>query len=458
MNTDKKIIRIKNLVKSFPIKVDNSLFSKKVTINAVDNISLDIFEGETLGILGESGCGKSSFGRTILQLYNQTSGSVIYNGIKAETLNPRYYHKFIENLNNNLNKFNMYHLGGKNNDDFIYNLTCITGGLVLSDNVDCVCSLIRELYMLNVEKYRIEKRLKDDRKHKSGYENVRLKYLYDRISKISEQISNEKESLNNMHMFHLYEDNLSQGVNLSLLNDEEMRNLRKDLQIVFQDPYSSLNQRMSIGKNIAQGLLAYKIYKNNSSELKDYVMDIMERCGLPNYMIYRYPYQFSEGQRQRVNIARALALNPKFVVCDGVVSSLDVSIQSQIINLLIELKETDNLTYFFISHNLNVVKYISDRIGVMYLGSMLELCDSQELFKNPLHPYTKLLVSSMLTTDSKGCNVPVVDGDMPSPFSPPSGCKFHTRCKYSTKICESVAPSFKEVEAGHYIACHLYNN
>jgi len=234
-----------------------------------------------------------------------------------------------------------------------------------------------------------------------------------------------------------------------------MRLLRRDLQIVFQDPYSSLNPRMTVGQIIGEGLLAHGFFKKNDAEMQDYVMKIMEDCGLSGYMLHRYPHQFSGGQRQRIGIARALALKPKFVVCDEAVSALDVSIQSQVINLLLDLKEKEDLTYLFISHDLSVVKYISDRIGVMYLGNLVELCDSEEMFKNPLHPYTEALMSAIPTTEEEQTEAILLEGDIPSPIRPPKGCKFHTRCPKCMDICKQVIPEFIEYEKDHFVACHL---
>ena len=198
--------------------------------------------------------------------------------------------------------------------------------------------------------------------------------------------------------FAKYEAMLDDGIDLSRLKYSEMRLLRKDIQIIFQDPYSSLNPRMTVGQIIEEGLVTHKFYKHGSPQMKEHIIKIMEQCGLQDYMLHRYPHQFSGGQRQRICIARALAVNPKFVVCDECVSALDVSIQSQIINLLEELKEKQNLTYLFISHDLSVVRYISDRIGVMYLGNMVELGDADTIFRDPRHPYTIALLSSIPTT------------------------------------------------------------
>ena len=234
-----------------------------------------------------------------------------------------------------------------------------------------------------------------------------------------------------------------------------MRYLRRDLQLIFQDPYSSLNPRMTLGQIIGEGLQAHGIFKKGDPKMQDYIMEVMEKCGLASYFIHRYPHQFSGGQRQRIGIARSLAVNPKFVVCDEAVSALDVSIQSQIINLLLDLKEQNNLTYLFISHDLSVIKYISDRIVVMYLGNMVELSTTEKLFAHPYHPYTEALLSAIPTTDvDKKQEAIILEGDIPSPINPPKGCKFHTRCPYCTEVCEKVTPEFEEVEPGHFVACH----
>ena len=234
-----------------------------------------------------------------------------------------------------------------------------------------------------------------------------------------------------------------------------MRQLRKDLQLIFQDPYSSLNPRMSVGQIIGEGLLAHNFFKKNSPRMQERVLKVMDDCGLAPYFVHRYPHQFSGGQRQRIGIARSLATNPKFVVCDEAVSALDVSIQSQIINLLSDLKDQQHLTYLFITHDLSVVKYISDRIGVMYLGNMVELAESQEIFDHPLHPYTEALLGAIPTTDvNQTRELQVLEGDIPSPVNPPSGCKFHTRCKYCTDICKKVTPEWQEIRENHFVACH----
>ena len=211
--------------------------------------------------------------------------------------------------------------------------------------------------------------------------------------------------------------------------------------------------RMTVANIIGEGLLAHKYCKKANERMHEEILQTMEDCGLAPYFLHRYPHQFSGGQRQRIGIARSLAVHPKFVVCDEAVSALDVSIQSQIINLLQDLKEQQHLTYLFITHDLSVVKYISDRIGVMYLGNLVELADSQEIFDHPMHPYTEALLESIPTTEEKR-DLAVLEGDIPSPVNPPKGCKFHTRCKYCTEICTHVVPDWEEVTPNHFVACH----
>ncbi|MCL2603183.1 MAG: ATP-binding cassette domain-containing protein [Defluviitaleaceae bacterium] len=258
--------------------------------------------------------------------------------------------------------------------------------------------------------------------------------------------------------FQRYDVMRDSGIDLARLTYNEMRYLRKDLQLIFQDPYSSLNPRLTVGQIISEGAITHKQFVKNNERMQNYTMKVMEDCGLAPYMIHRYPHQFSGGQRQRIGIARALSTQPKFVVCDEAVSALDVSIQSQIINLLKDLKDKENLTYMFISHDLSVVKYISDRIAVMYLGVIVELCSSAELFANPLHPYTKALLSAIPTTNAEREEMIVLEGDIPSPIMPPPGCKFNTRCKDCMEICLSVVPEWREQVQGHFVACHLYED
>ena len=233
-----------------------------------------------------------------------------------------------------------------------------------------------------------------------------------------------------------------------------MRLLRSDLQMIFQDPYSSLNPRMTVGNIIGNGMKTHHMFIKENDRMQEEVLKVMDECGLQPYFLHRFPHQFSGGQRQRIGIARSLALRPKFVICDEAVSALDVSIQSQIINLLQDLKEQSHLTYLFITHDLSVVKYISDRIGVMYLGNMVELAPSQEIFSHPMHPYTQALIRAIPTVESRNRELHILEGDIPSPVNPPKGCKFHTRCEYCTEICKHVMPAWEEVSPDHFAACH----
>ena len=244
-------------------------------------------------------------------------------------------------------------------------------------------------------------------------------------------------------------------VDLTKLSKEQIRKMRKDLQLIFQDPYSSLNPRMTVGQIISEGLRSHNIFEKHDEVSQAYTLDVMNKCGLAPYFVHRYPHQFSGGQRQRIGIARSVALKPKFIVADEPVSALDVSIQSQIINLLLDLKEQENLTYLFISHDLSVIKYISDRVGVMYLGHIVELTDTDKLFAHPMHPYTEALLEAIPTIDVENKKkIKILEGDIPSPVNPPVGCKFHTRCVYATDICREVMPAMLELEPGHFVACH----
>jgi oligopeptide/dipeptide ABC transporter ATP-binding protein len=317
------LISIKNLVKYFPIK--KGVFRSTVGwIKAVDKISFDIYSGETLGLVGESGCGKSTTALTILRLEEPTSGEVFF-----------------------------------------------------------------------------------------------------------------------------------QGENITSVNKKQMRKYRKDLQIIFQDPYSSLDPRMKIKNIIAEGLAAHNLLDSRTRMQR--VGELLERVGIPADYMGRFPHEFSGGQRQRIGIARALALNPKMIICDEAVSALDVSIRSQIINLFKELQSEFNLTYLFIAHDLSVIKYISDRVAVMYLGKIVEIAPKDIFFKNTLHPYAIALVSAVPVPnpDFKRKRI-LLPGDVPSPANPPKGCRFHPRCQKVMEICSRTEPELQEVDKDHYVACHLY--
>ena len=245
-----------------------------------------------------------------------------------------------------------------------------------------------------------------------------------------------------------------EGQDITDYNSAQMREIRKKMQIIFQDPYSSLPPRSTVGGILSEPVRVHNIVPKD--EVKDYVLDLMEKCGLRDYYYERYPHEFSGGQRQRICIARALSVNPKLVICDEPVSALDVSIQAQIINLLKKLQQDMNLTYVFISHDLSVVKFISDKIGVMYLGSMVEFGTKKDIFSNPLHPYTQALFSAIPHPDPDAkMNRIILKGDIPSPANPPKGCRFHTRCPHAKDICKEVTPEYKDYGNGHCAACHL---
>ena len=238
------------------------------------------------------------------------------------------------------------------------------------------------------------------------------------------------------------------GRDLAKLSKKELRSLRPHMQMIFQDPYSSLSPRMPVGEIIGEAVRTHNIVPK--SQYQSYIRKVMKDCGLQPQYFYRYPHEFSGGQRQRICIARAVALNPEFIICDEPVSALDVSIQAQIINLMKDLQTQFGYTYLFISHDLSVVEHISDTIGVMYLGNLVETGDKAKIFANPMHPYTKALLSAKM-------NRIILKGDIPSPANPPSGCKFRTRCQYCMDVCEKEVPQFREYEPGHRVACHLYS-
>lgn len=320
----KPILQVENLVKHFPIY--RGVFQHQVgAVHAVDGISFEIYPGETFGLVGESGCGKSTAGRTILQLYRPTSGGVIF-----------------------------------------------------------------------------------------------------------------------------------EGSDLVKLKGEDLRTRRRQMQMIFQDPYASLNPRMTINEIIAEPMLVHGLIKRK--EVDDRVRDLLRTVKLSPDFAARYPHEFSGGQRQRIGIARALSLQPDFIVCDEPISALDVSIQAQVINLLEDLQEQFGLTYLFIAHDLSVVRHISKRVAVMYLGILAELAERDELYSHPLHPYTQALLSAVPVPDpiveAKRQRI-ILEGDVPSPVHPPSGCRFRTRCPLAAQICAEARPDFREVAPAHWVACHM---
>ncbi len=318
------LVEVKSLVKYFPVRA--GLLQRVVAhVQAVDNVSFSIREGETLGLVGESGCGKTTVGRAMLRLIEATSGEVYY-----------------------------------------------------------------------------------------------------------------------------------QGQDVLKLSGRGMKEMRRNMQIIFQDPYASLDPRMPIGESVMEGLNIHNV--GTRQERFAYMLDSLKKVGLEEYHARRYPHEFSGGQRQRIGIARALALRPKFIVCDEPVSALDVSIQSQVLNILKDLQAEFGLTYLFIAHNLSVVEHISDRVAVMYLGKMVELTGRDELFANPLHPYTKALMSAIPIPDPTLKRERIIlKGDVPSPLNPPTGCRFHPRCPIADKICSEQEPEFREVLPDHFVACWMVN-
>ena len=502
-----KLLSITNLKKYFPV-AKSSFFAKQMYVRANEDITLDIYKGETLGLVGESGCGKSTLGRVLLQLYEQTAGSTMYYGRTLDTVAPEYvldtlknaekyvsnYHKAVAHAEEMAKKCDA--LGDKATffDIQDKNLAAcdaktaldyaakILGGFMVKDTAKGAGLLLNryrhafraaalqsqidehhmEIEMLEgVAEDEPKKAASCEKKSKSQQAKINeLENLHKAAVAATEEaekvLAAERAKYADDPEFQKYEAMLDDGVDLKRLKYKEMRLLRKDLQIIFQDPFSSLSPRLPVGEIIGEAVREHNLVPK--AELNDYIDQVMDNCGLQPFHKDRYPHEFSGGQRQRICIARALALNPEFVVCDEPVSALDVSIQAQIINLLKELQEKYNLTYLFISHDLSVVEYISDTVGVMYLGNLVEYGTTEDIFRNPLHPYTEALFSAIPIPDPEAkMNRIVLEGSIPSPANPPEGCKFHTRCAHCMERCKHEAPVQKEVEPGHYVVCHLYD-
>ena len=519
MQNNETLLSITNLKKYFPVAKTKLFQKEQLYVRANEEITIDIKNGETFGLVGESGCGKSTLGRTILQLYDQTAGSTMYYGRTVEEFAPRYVVKTLKNAPKMMAKVaklqakaaaaakvvenagdaaTFYQHQTKNltaaeADTALNNVCRVIGGFAVvtdykrisgillkhhSDQVrlNAVEEALRDLEGNIAELQAMAKELEADESVKNGAKKAaalrkkadqqaakkapllaKQEALTQTVQQNHTALAALKAEYQSTPGFGEYESKRDNGIDLSRLKYTELRILRKDIQIIFQDPYSSLNPRMTIGQIIGEGLTTHKFFKAHNPRMKDYILDVMAQCGLQDYMLHRYPHQFSGGQRQRICIARALAVKPKFIVCDECVSALDVSIQSQIINLLEDLKEKEKLTYLFISHDLSVVRYISDRIGVMYLGNMVELGTAEEVFSDPRHPYTVALLSSIPTTDMASLTKEriILEGNIPSPIRPPEGCKFHTRCYMACDKCKVVPPPTVEVTPGHFVACHF---
>lgn len=485
MEKNNLLLEVKGLKKYFPLQ--KNLFGKpKFQLRAVDDVSFTLEKGKTIGVVGESGCGKTTLGRTILQLYDTTGGKTLYHGHTVFEFAPKYFLDAINNLGNTASKFNHlkislatygydvnnYLLADYQNEinkldeelkiidketnkelypktlriltifkeiyELLINISALCGGAILLD--------IHEIKSLLIEKVKLSK----------AYHKEASDELANKINEINAKIAVLKASQKDDKLFNELDSNFEIGLNLALLKKEEMRSLRTEIQLIFQDPYSSLPPRMTIGAILTEAVQVHHIVPKD--KIKEHIRLIMKKCGLQPQYYDRYPHEFSGGQRQRICIARALAVNPKLVICDEPVSALDVSIQAQIINLLKELQNELGLTYMFISHDLSVVKYITDSIIVMYLGNMMEIGETKDIFKNPLHPYTQALFSAVPVPDPDAKMERIIlKGDIPSPANPPKGCKFHTRCEKCMSVCELKAPKFIEAMPNHRVACHLYD-
>lgn len=504
--TEKEVlIRVKNLKQYFPV-------GKNRFCKANDGITIDIYKDEIFGLVGESGCGKSTFGRTLLQLNKQTSGKVLYYGQSLDEVAPKYvgrtldqygkylreykklkekaiadqkaYESMLDDAAEKMVRLNSLRLLQAELEERYEDLVSVAGGFITVEDNAAGLKLLKEKYLICRKIHAmLEKIQVADAKHldaqydleqarsegrpaeklaarEKAAREAREQLLAKRRDYNAELAAKEEElaSFKKPYMsdpaFAEAEGRLDQGIDLSRLEYSEMRLLRSDVQMIFQDPYSSLNPRMTVGNIIGAGMKTHHLFIKENERMQEEILDVMERCGLQPYFLHRFPHQFSGGQRQRIGIARSLAVRPQFVVCDEAVSALDVSIQSQIINLLQDIKGASKLTYLFITHDLSVVKYISDRIGVMYLGNMVELAPSQEIFDHPMHPYTRALIAAIPTVDKRDGELQILEGDIPSPVNPPEGCKFHTRCSQCTDICRHVVPAWEEVSPNHFAACH----
>ena len=516
------LIELNKLKKYFPVK-------RGVNLKALEDVSLEIYEGEKFGVVGESGCGKSTLGRVILQLYRQTSGACVYHGISIEEVAPKYIGKEIDKLLDYQKKADEYYKKSLEIDKKVETLdekiealsdhgtkqevakrrrltqerdklafqskenkkdasrqlregSRTVGSLILSAKLPEIQKLYKDAYDATVHageyvkeynRYHaeyaeavtkgetpsaeVEKLMHEAEEKVKKYRDTALTCKAKALSMRRQDILPITERCLDEEYQRKLDHNYETGINLAKLTEKEMRSLRKDMQMIFQDPAASLDPRKTVGKAIEE---VFEIHTDYGKEMRrESTMKLLEDVGLKREQYYSYPHQLSGGQKQRVGIARAIALNPKFVVLDESVSALDVSVQAQILQLLEELKEKQNLTYFFITHNLGVVKHFCDRVMVMYLGGVCELAESKELFRKPLHPYTKSLLKAVPrpTVRENYEEETVLEGEVPSAINPPKGCTFHTRCSEYMEICKKVKPALRQVEDGRFVACHLYS-
>lgn len=492
MADQKLLFEIRDLTKVFPL-------SKKRGLTAVNHVSFNIYEGEKFGVVGESGCGKSTLGRVILQLYDATSGKVIYHGKSSDEVSPRYLME--ENLRKYQTEAAALHAKAKQESDPAKAAELeaqanakleagaeFAGSLIVVEELPKVVEVLtkaenemHDAAMLALEfnnvsqeaesntaipgitKDELEAKNKDlyakmksltahIDEHRAKAEAMRTQVATDRDAKYLNITDKCADPEFRAHLDSLY----TAGLDLCRLRPKEMRQIRHDLQMIFQDPAASLDPRQTVGKAIEESLRLNT--KLSATARKNRTLQLLERVGLKREHYDVYPHNLSGGQKQRVGIARAVANYPSFIVLDEAVSALDVSVKAQILQLLNSLRDERSVTYFFITHDLGVAKHFCDRIMVMYLGQICELAPSKELFGNCLHPYTRSLLASVprLNTDRSHVNDVVLQGEVPSPINPPSGCPFHTRCEHCMDICSTQRPAYKEVRPEHFVACHLY--
>ncbi len=524
MENNKTILEVKGLKKYFPLNKD--IFGRPQTfLRAVDDVTFKLEAGKTIGVVGESGCGKTTLGRTILQLYDTTGGKSLYYGHELEDTLPKYYvegikklpaykakyikalddftsltkddkkivkvlgkkatlasyYSVLELVDNSLKglkkeakeEIKYYKAIIKALKKIIDSLeasSVITGGAILGDETKIKDSLLskvlkeNDLFKALAKKNNLNRKISkctDQDAANKVNEDIQaldntINELQNDVKTYGNQVKALKKEIKKDALFNDLEARREKGLDLARLTKEEMRLLRTEIQLIFQDPYSSLPPRMTIGAILTEAVAVHKIV--DKEHIIEHIRKVMKMCGLQPQYYDRYPHEFSGGQRQRICIARALAVNPKLVICDEPVSALDVSIQAQIINLLKELQNDLGLTYMFISHDLSVVKYITDSIIVMYLGNMMEIGDTNDIFDNPLHPYTQALFSAVPVPDPDAkMNRIILKGDIPSPANPPKGCKFHTRCEKCMGVCKFKAPKFIQYDEKHLVACHLYD-